>query len=212
MSEEKTQREVIAETLREEIIHGTIAPQARLHEVELAERFRTSRTPVREALRQLESEGFLAIRPRRGAVVAPVTPKDIQEFYELKSVLEGYAARKATELLTDDQINRMERLNEKLEQLRQEGDLLAMVEVHNRFHEVFTQACGNERISNLLKGLVKQHQRLRISLSSHTDAIQESIAQHREIVTAFRKRDPNLVEELVRRNSIAGCQALLERL
>lgn len=211
MPEEKTQREVIAEALREEIVHGVIPPRTRLHEVEISERFKTSRTPVREALRQLESEGFIAIRPRRGAVVTPVTSQDVEEFYELKSVLEGYAARKATDRLTDEQINRMERLNEKLDALRQEGDLLAMVEVHNRFHEVFTQACGNERISNLLKGLVKEYQRLRISLS-HTDAIQDSIAQHREIVAAFRARDPELVEELVRKNSLAGSMALIDRL
>lgn len=203
----RTQREVIAESLREEIIKGSIAPQKRLQEEELAQRFQTSRTPVREALRQLESEGFIAIRPRRGAVVQQVVSKDIEEFYEIKSVLEGYAARKAATLLKADEINRMERLNNKIEQLRNEGDLLGMVEAHNRFHEVFIQACGNERLASLIKNLVSEYKRYRISLS-HTDAIMESIAQHREIIAAFRAKDASLAEELVRENSLEGSRAL----
>lgn len=211
MPEQRLQRELIAETLREEIIRGTLSPDTRLQEIELSERFQTSRTPVREALRQLESEGFIAIRPRRGAVVTPITSKDIEEFYELKSVLEGYAARRATERLRDADISRMERLNNELDELRKSGDYLEMVEVHNRFHEVFVQNCGNERIASLIKGLVQQYQRLRISLS-HTDAIQESIATHREIIQAFRERDANKAESLVRRNSLEGSQALVQRI
>ncbi len=202
---------MIADSLREAIISAEIRAGERLQEVELAERFNSSRTPVREALRQLESEGFITIRPRRGATVAAITSKDIEEFYELKSVLEGFAARQAVTRITDDEVRRMSRLNDKLENLRQKGDIPAMVEVHNRFHEVFVQACGNERLGNLLKNLVNQYQRFRISLS-HTDAIVESIEMHRQIVEAFRSRDAELAEELVRRNSLEGSKALLARL
>lgn len=211
MISNRTLRERIAESLRESIVKGEIRPGERLQEIEIAEQYQTSRTPVREALRQLESEGFLLIKPRRGAVVAPITSRDIQEFYELKSLLEGYAAEKAAEQLSERDIERMSRLNEELHRRYERQDIAGMIAVHNQFHEVFVQACGNERLSALIKTLVKQFQRYRIALS-HTDAVQESIKTHDDIVQAFRKRDAAQAAILVRKNSLEGSEALLSKL
>lgn len=210
-AENQTLRERIADNLREAIIKGELAPGARLQEVEIALNYKTSRTPVREALRQLESEGFLVIRPRRGAVVAPITAKDIREFYELKSLLEGYAARQATPRLTDSDIDRMEWLNGELRRCFERQDIAGMVPVHNEFHEIFVRGCGNDRLAQLIAGLVKQFQRFRIALS-HTDAVDEAIKQHTEIVKAFRARNAEHAAELVSKNSLLGSESLLARL
>jgi DNA-binding GntR family transcriptional regulator len=206
-----TLREKIAENLREAIIRGELKPGARLQEVEVALSHNTSRTPVREAFQQLESEGFLTIRPRRGAYVAPLTVQDIQEFYEIKGVLEGYAARIAADRLTEAQIDRMQQLNDELARCFERADVAAIVPVHNEFHDIFVSACGNGRLAALITSLVKQFQRFRIALS-HTPAVAESIAIHREIVAAFRNRNAERAADLVTENSRQGCDALLKAL
>ncbi|MCB0346278.1 MAG: GntR family transcriptional regulator [Bdellovibrionales bacterium] len=208
MGGHQTLRERISDALRESIIKGELAPGERLQEVEIAAAYQTSRTPVREAFRQLESEGFLVIRPRRGAVVTPITVKDIREFYEVKSVLESFAAEKAVDKITDEQIDRMEELNRELKRRHQNGDITGMVPVHNEFHEIFVNACGNERLAQLIRNLVNQFQRYRIALS-HTEAIDESIRVHEQIVDAFRMRDSRKVTELVGMNSSQGGENLI---
>lgn len=211
MSASRTLRERIVDGLREKIVSGEYAPGARLQEVEIASAYETSRTPVREAFRQLESEGFVRIRSRRGAVVTPVTAKDVREFYEIKSVLEGFAAGKAASRIRDADILRMEELNNELQRCFQEGDVANMVRVHNEFHEVFVRASGNERLELLLSGLVQQFQRFRIALS-HSESVRDSIRLHEEIIAAFRARDAARASQLVSANSLQGSEALLLQL
>jgi DNA-binding GntR family transcriptional regulator len=210
-SVQQTLRERITESLRESIVKGELKPGERLQEIEIASSYDTSRTPVREAFRQLESEGFIVIRPRRGAVVSPITAKDIREFYEVKSVLESFAARKAALLISSDDIDRMEQLNNELRNCYERSDISGMVPVHNEFHEIFTRASGNQRLITLIDGLVKQFQRYRIALS-HTDAVEESIQLHEQIVQAFRERDADRVAFLVGQNSFRGGENLISQL
>ena len=100
VNKNQTLRESIADALRDSIIQGTLKPGIKISEPALANQFGISRTPVREAFRQLDSEGFLQIIPRRGARVAPISEKDVHEFYEVKAVLEGHAAKLAGPRLT----------------------------------------------------------------------------------------------------------------
>ncbi|MCB0323064.1 MAG: GntR family transcriptional regulator [Bdellovibrionales bacterium] len=207
----RTLRERIVDGLREAIVKGELRPGTRLQEIEVAERYETSRTPVREAFRQLESEGFLQIKARRGAVVTPITARDVREFYELKEVLEGYAAKIAARHLADADIDRMAELNEQLRDCYARGDIAGMIPVHNEFHEIFVRACGNDRLVSLVKSLVQQFQRCRIALS-HTSAVEDSIQLHDEIIRAFRERDPDRAADLVVRNSRQGSDALVNTL
>ncbi len=96
-----TLRERIVTSIRSAIVNGQLKPGTRIAEPELAERFGISRTPIREAFRQLESEGFITVIPRKGAIVAFFSAQDVSNFYDLKMILEGYAARMATMTLTD---------------------------------------------------------------------------------------------------------------
>lgn len=207
----KTLREAVSDALREAIIRGELGPGMRLQEIEIAEHYRTSRTPVREAFRQLESEGFLVIKPRRGAIVAPITSSDIREFYEIKSVLEGYAAGRAATRITQQEIARMEFLNQELRTKYEGGDISGMIKAHNEFHEVFVQASGNDQLCQLIKSLVNRFQRFRIALS-HTPAIERSVKQHEEIIQAFREKNSELARELVAKNSMDGSEALMSQL
>ncbi len=119
----QTLREKILETIRDAILKGTLKPGEKVAEPELAERFGISRTPIREAFRQLESEGYLTVIPRKGAVVTALSEQDVQEFYAIKSILEGYAAELAATRLSLKEIERLEAINERLRELAKEGDV-----------------------------------------------------------------------------------------
>ncbi|OGP85749.1 MAG: GntR family transcriptional regulator [Deltaproteobacteria bacterium RBG_13_65_10] len=204
----QTLREKIVESIREAIVKGELKAGERVAESDIAGRLGISRTPVREAFRQLESEGFLTVAPRRGAVVSPITEKDVMEFYAIKSILEGYAARVATKHLTERDIRRMEDLNNQLEQFVRKGDAKACTRIHNEFHEVFLRACGNEKLYKLVQNLVQQFQRYRISLTVKRK-LDKAIIQHRAIVKAFEARDPDLAERLVKENADEGAETLI---
>lgn len=205
----QTLRERIVDTIREAIISGILSSGTKISEPELAERFGISRTPIREALRQLETEGFITVVPRKGAVVSTLSRKDVEDFYELKSVLEAFAAKKAVELVTDNDISKMENLNRQLEKLASKGDLKRAFQVHNDFHHVFLEACGNEKLFIIAKGLEKQFQRFRMSLSV-PGKIERLVKQHWDIIDAFRKKDAGLVEELVKENALYGMSVLIK--
>lgn len=211
VSRHETLRELIVRTIRDGIIAGEWKPGEHITEPELAERFGISRTPIREAFRQLESEGFLTTTPRKGSMVAPVSVRDIREFYEIKSLLEGFAARKACEHITDAQIDAMEERNEHLLAAFRREDLEEMVRLHNEFHEIFVDAAGNARLAQLIKSLVVKFQRFRVLLSL-SDAMEDLVEQHRLIVVALRDRDAERAEELVQRNAQQGEQRLRARL
>jgi len=109
--------------IRDAIISGNMKAGSRISEPEMAQRFGISRTPVREAFRQLESEGYLTVIPRKGAVIRSFSQKDVEEFYAVKSILEGYAARLACERLSNKDIDRLEAINNRLEELCRQNDI-----------------------------------------------------------------------------------------
>lgn len=204
-----TLREKILETIREAIIKGTLKPGEKVAEPELAERFGISRTPIREAFRQLESEGFLVVIPRKGAVVVSFSPKEIEEFYAIKSILEGYAARRACENLSDREIEKLKGINDKLRQMADEDDIKHFFKVHNEFHELFIRAADNEKLHELISSLLGKFQRLRLTSLSLPGRMSVSVQEHEKIIEAFRDRDAELAEQLVRKNAEYGGKVLM---
>jgi DNA-binding GntR family transcriptional regulator len=175
----------------------------------VASRYGISRTPVREAFRQLAAEGFLWLTPRRGARVAYVTEKDITEFYELKSLLEGYAARLATPKLQERDLQKMEQLNDQMERYHLRGDLKRIAKIHNEFHNIFLEASGNEQLTSTLQQLVNKYQRFTILLAL-SGKNPEAVAQHRDIINAFRTRDAERAETLVKANALLGKELMIK--
>lgn len=206
-----TLREQIVNALRDAIISGDLAPNEKVTELDLANKFDISRTPIREAFHQLESEGFLSLIPRRGAVVTPITEKDVREFYDIKSVLEGHAVRLAVASISDADVDRMEALNDEMERLHRAGEHLGIHELHNQFHDIFLRACGNDKLIELTRNLILKFQRFRIFLS-FSGIMDESLEEHKEIVRALRARDAERAERYVQTNAVTGCEKLLQLL
>ncbi len=206
-----TLRERIVDTIRGAIVNGQLMPGTRIAEPELADKFGISRTPIREAFRQLESEGFITVIPRKGAIVASLSSQDVADFYDLKMVLEGYAARCAAKTLKETDLSKMELVNRQLEAAATKKDLRRLLDLHNEFHDIFLRACGNEKLHAIVQNLVMQFQRFRLILAM-PGRIEGSIRQHREIIDAFRKKDADLAEDLVRKNAQYGKKLLLREL
>lgn len=208
----KTLREQIVESIRNAIVNGKLPAGERIAEPDLAERFGISRTPIREAIRQLESEGFITVVPRKGAIVASLSARDVSEFYDLKMILEGYAARQAAAVISEKDLQRMETVNVQMEAAARKQDVRRVIELHNEFHGIFVAAGGNERLHAIVQNLVMQFQRFRLILATKGRSLDGSIRQHGEIIEALRARDAERAESLVRNNAAYGKRLLLEEL
>ena len=206
----QTLREKILETIRDAILKGSLKPGERVSEPELAERFGISRTPIREAFRQLESEGYLEVIPRKGAVVASLSERDVIEFYAIKSILEGHAARIAAERMTERDLERLETINTKLQQIAADGDIKSFFRVHNEFHELFIKASGNDKLIELINQLVLKFNRLRLASLAQPGRMDISVQEHRKIIEAFRRHDGEQADSLVRRTATIGAEVLIQ--
>ena len=158
----------------------------------------------------MESEGYLKVVPRKGAVVVSFSQRDVEEFYAIKSILEGYAARRACERLTPREIDKLQNINEKLALLAKEGDVKHFFKVHNNFHELFVRAADNDKLTGLIMNLVGRFQRLRIASLSLPGRMDFSVQEHQKIIDAFRDKDADLAENLVRSNAEYGGKVLLK--
>ncbi len=205
----RTLREKILESIRDAIISGAMSSGSRVSEPELAERFGISRTPIREAMRQLESEGYLTVIPRKGAVVTSFSEKDVEEFYAIKSILEGFAAKQACSRLTPKEIDRLETINKRLNELAALGDVKQFFKVHNDFHEVFIKAANNDKLRDMINMLVTRFQRLRLMSLSQPGRMHVSVQEHNKIITAFKEKACDQAEVLVRKNAEYGGKVLL---
>ena len=182
----KPLREIVLEALREAIINGVLEPGERLMEVQLAEEMGVSRTPVREAIRKLELEGFVVMMPRKGAYVAGVSYKDIKDVFEIRAALEGLAAGLAAEKVTDNEIEQLERV---LHYEKEPATLEEMVQNDTDFHALLYKASRNERLITILGNLREQIQRFRTTSLAVPSRLRYAIQEHREIVDAIARHD-----------------------
>lgn len=207
-----TLRERIVEFIKDSITSGKLRPGERVPEQDIAESFGISRTPIREAFRQLESEGFISFVPRKGAVVSPITAKDVSEFYSIKSLLDGYAARIACKGFTDKDIKKLKSLNQQMQRCADKQDIKGFFKLDNQFHDAFLKASGNEKLQNLSHQIVQQFERYRITALSVPGRLKDSVKQHEEIIEAFSERNEERVEALVRENAEQSAKTLVEEL
>lgn len=193
--------------IREDILNGKYEANEELKEKAIGDELGVSRTPVREALRQLELEGLVYIIPNRGAFVEGVSLKDLKEIYEIRTLLEGLCARWAAEKIKKEQIDALEETIFLTEFHRSKGNLDQVVEQDNRFHQILYDACDSKELTRVLKDYHHYLQRIRrVSLGDENRA-RASAMEHRRITEALIARDPAAAEESARehiRNTISN--------
>lgn len=189
-------REVVCETLREAIITGVLKPGERLMEIQLAEELGVSRTPVREAIRKLELEGFVVMIPRRGTYVADMSIKDINEVFEVRTALDVLAAGLAAERITEDELEQMERLLVQIGEYIEQGDMDKIVEVDSQFHDILYRASRNDRLVGIINNLREQLTRFRSISMSYPGRLKNTLEEHSRMVEALAARNSELAQQL----------------
>jgi DNA-binding GntR family transcriptional regulator len=149
-------RDKIYESIRDFISYGNLHPGERLIETDLAQQFNSSRSPIREALRQLESEGLIRSENNKGYTVAKLSAKDVSEIYSIRILLEGYAAELTARSVTKEQVKYLETLNNRLKTSAENNDLKAWLEANSLFHKFFFDHCGNSNLALILQTLQRR--------------------------------------------------------
>lgn len=206
----KPLRELVFENIREAIINGHLKPGERLMEIQLAEELGVSRTPVREAIRKLELEGFVVMIPRKGAYVTDISIKDIADVFELRWALEALAAELAAERATEEEIEQMERHLLELAKVVEEQDVKKIVEIDTKFHETIYTASRNKRLGQILSLLGELIQRYRTLTLSKSERIKVTMEEHRAIVEALAARDPQRAGRLAQEHIESAENSLMD--
>lgn len=190
-------RDVVFQTLRQAILYGELKPGERLMEVHLAERLGVSRTPIREAIRKLELEGLVVMIPRRGAVVASITEKDLKDVLEVRRTLEILACEVACERITPELLEELKTAGEEFGCLKETEDVNRLAEADVRFHEIIYAATGNDRLIHILNNLREQMYRYRLEYLKDRSSREQLDREHREIYTGIKNGDKKTVEAAV---------------
>ena len=190
-------RDVVFNTLREAILKGDLKPGERLMELQLASKLGVSRTPIREAIRMLEQEGLAVTTPRKGAEVAKMTLKDMEDVLEIRDALDELAVRIACQKISDEQLKQLEDMKELFEKSTQTGNVKKIAEADVTFHDVIYEATGNPKLVTLLNNLREQVYRYRVEYIKDPNNYPTLIAEHEAILESLKNRDvKNAVEAM----------------
>lgn len=188
--------------LREDILSGKYSEHEELKEAMIGAELGVSRTPVREALRQLELEGLVSIVPNKGAYVTGISQKDIHDIYVIRSYLEGLAARWACERMTEEEIENIEEIIYLSEFHAKKKHYEQLVELDNKFHECMYRASGSKILEHELTTFHQYVERMRKKTLAKEERAIKANEEHKAILEAIRQRDGELAEKLAHEHII----------
>jgi DNA-binding GntR family transcriptional regulator len=197
------------------ILRGEFAPGQRINEPDVAARLRVSRVPVREALRELESSGLLAARKHSGVFVRVLDRKEVADLYELRSVLDGHAGRRAAELPTAPRQALAKKLAAALREMKAHArrhDVPAYYASNLSFHWMIVEAAANEQLARTYRGIVQQLHLARLKNLSHDIGMRASLVEHEQILAALSGGDAERCQALLASHVTASHGRLLKRL
>lgn len=194
----KNAREAAFEKIKEAIIKGHFKPGEKLVEQTLAQEMGVSRTPVREAIRRLEAEGFVVSIPRKGVVVSRADKEEIVQLYSIRAELEGLAARWAIENADEDDIRKLDEAILRMEETAASGDLDGVVQSNALFHDAIAQASKSRILCTLLKTLQDNIQRFRFQSLHLPGRPEAALAEHKEIVAAIKEKKTEEADRLLK--------------
>lgn len=207
----RTKKEKVHDIIQKEIMSGNLAPGERLVISNLAIRFNVSEIPVREALQRLSSEGYVELIPHAGAVVSTLSEEEIREIFELRMHMEALATQLAVDHLTNFHLKELEEMIESSKQmLITTKDQFEDYAKHNReFHEYIYRNCNNSRLYKIIFELWDYSNRYP-RIFQTTEALQNSIEEHTEILNALKERNAKLAADITKQHKHKAYKALLE--
>ena len=197
------------DVVKHAIVNLDVAPGDQLSIADLSEQLDVSRTPVREALLRLESDGLVRAVARVGFFVTEVTKRDLRELFILRELLEGHAAEIAAPMVTDADLEELESLHRKSTTLAESGDRRGFIEYETMFHQYILDRCGNRRLIDMMDSLNDLTSRERLLSVRVSGNVEHSCREHSCIVEALRSRDFKAAGECMRRHLASSRQRLL---
>jgi DNA-binding GntR family transcriptional regulator len=192
-------RESVYEHLKTDILSGHLDPGKKLTEENLAETLGVSRTPVREALYKLESEGLIKPRKKRGFVVSGDSREEVEELFELRSILEGYALRIITPAISEETLGQLNGFIQNAEEALRRNRIEEVFKWNTRFHDLLHELVVEKtRLHHLIVDIRKNVLRHRKDTLRYHDGGRRSVEGHKKIVLSLQLRDPDLCERVMR--------------
>lgn len=204
----------VFEKIREDILEGRYRESDELRELTIAKELDVSRTPVREALRQLELEGLVKIIPNRGAFVTGITDKDVRDIYKIRSLLEGECARWVVRNITPEQLSELEAGIDLAEYYLSRKNLAPLSDLDTEFHTLLYKASASKIIAHTLTDLHLFVQRARQRSVAKTARAKESVAEHRRIFEAIKTKNEDLAASLATEhilNAMANIEKFMDK-
>lgn len=194
MQKHKPLRELVYEELRMLIMTGKIKPGTRMMEIDLAENMGVSRTPVREAIRQLEKDRLVTIEPRRGAYVSDISPTDMEDMLFVREPLEGIATLLATRNMTEEELQALVEVNQQYEEAFRKGEREELIKLDTLFHNLIAEGSHNNYLISILKNLQEQVLRFRYIYFQSGKRAADVINEHRLILDNMKSRNQKAAE------------------
>jgi len=198
----------VAKRIREMIRKGILKKGDRIAEKPLCEATGVSRTPLREALRLLTSEGLVELIPNKGAFVAQPSMSDIREMFMVMSILEGTCARECVKKMDEKGWNRLDKLYGKLEKHYQDSNHEKYMAVNHSYHTLVQDLAGNKILSEVINGLRQKILLYRYRQIYQPNRLDESMQEHHDLHEAFRKRDRDEAERVMKEHLVRQSEAL----
>ena len=190
----------VFQQLKNSILAGEFENGAELREIALAKKLGVSRTPVREALRQLEQEGLVEIYPNRGAYVKGITYKDVEDIFRIRARLEGLCAEMAVSSITHEQLDKLDEIILLSKFYEEKKDMEHLLKMDSQFHEVLFESCGSKMLEHQLKDYHQYVQKARLRSLKRQERAKKSTQEHEEILLAIKDRDAKRADELATRH------------
>lgn len=190
-------RDVVFNTLRAAILKGELKPGERLMEMHLANKLGVSRTPIREAIRMLEQEGLAVTLPRKGAQVAKMTEKDLQDVMEIRDALDELAVVCACKRMNQEQFVELKSAMKSFESAVKAGDVRTIVEADEAFHDVIYKMTHNPKLENIVNNIREQMYRYRYEYVKDHSIYDKLIAEHNAIIEGLQKQDVAYLKEIM---------------
>ena len=190
MNEYLPLRDLVFNTLRQARLKGELKPGERLMEIQLAEKLGVSRTPIREAIRKLELEGLVLMIPRKGAEVAKISHKSLQDVLEVRGALEELATDLACQRITDEELESLRKAEAHFKQVVSSGgNEMQIAEADEAYHDIIYNASGNKKLVQMINNLREQMYRYRLEYIKDEAKRGTLISEHEKILEAIRLRD-----------------------
>lgn len=205
----QTLHQQVVELIKEMIESGKLRLGQKIEEITLAESFGVSRTPIREALRILNNQGVVNLVPHKGAFVRQFNIKEIEDMFQVMSILEGMCAELAADKMTPADFKKVEKLHKDLERHYKANNHKAYNEINSKLHSLIQEIAGNAAINEVIAGLRQKVLLFRFRQLYEPERFKKSIQEHRKLLYALEKRNSKKAKEVMKAHLLAQSKALI---